>query len=88
MDPIEQRLKTAVVGVGHLGQHHARIYTELPGVQLVAVADVSETRRREVGERLEVPAVGDYRELLGQVDAVSVAVPTVLHHQIARDFLR
>jgi len=88
MDPIEQRLKTAVVGVGHLGQHHARIYTELPGVQLVAVVDVSEARRREVGERLAVTAVGDYRELLGQVDAVSVAVPTVLHHQIARDFLR
>jgi predicted dehydrogenase len=87
MDAVERTLKTAVVGVGHLGQHHARIYTELPGVQLVAVADSAETRRCEVGDRLRVPAVADYRELLGEVDAVSVAVPTLLHHQIARDFL-
>jgi predicted dehydrogenase len=87
MDPAERILRTAVVGVGHLGQHHARLYTELPGVELVAVADVDEARRREVGERLRVPAVADYRELLRQVDAVSVAVPTLLHHQIAKDFL-
>ena len=87
MDAVERALKTAVVGVGHLGQHHARIYTELPGVELVAVADIAEACRSEVGNRLRVPAVADYRELLGQVDAVSVAVPTQLHHQIARDFL-
>jgi predicted dehydrogenase len=80
-------VRVAVIGVGHLGQHHARIYTELPGVELVAVADVAEDRRREVGNRLRVAAVTDYRELLRQVDAVSVAVPTLLHHQIARDFL-
>jgi predicted dehydrogenase len=83
----EPKLKVAVVGVGHLGQHHARIYTELPGVELVAVADIAEGRRREVGGRLRVPAVADYRTLLGKVDAVSVAVPTWLHHEIAREFL-
>jgi len=87
MSATDSTVKVAVVGVGHLGQHHARIYTELPGVDLVAVADVAEARRREVGGRLRVPAVADYRELLRQVDAVSVAVPTLLHHQIARDFL-
>jgi len=87
MDMSQQTLKVAVIGVGHLGQHHARIYTELPGVELVAVADVAEGRRREVGGRLRVPAVADYRTLLGKVDAVSVAVPTRLHHEIARDFL-
>jgi len=87
MDTSQQTLKVAVIGVGHLGQHHARIYTELPGVELVAVADVAEGRRREVGGRLRVPAVADYRTLLGKVDAVSVAVPTRLHHEIARDFL-
>jgi predicted dehydrogenase len=83
----ERTLKVAVIGVGHLGQHHARIYTELPGVELIAVADIAEARRREVGGRLQVPAVADYRELLRRVDAVSVAVPTLLHHRIARDFL-
>ena len=80
-------MKVAVIGVGHLGHHHARIYTELPGVELAAVVDVAETRRREEGGRLRVPALSDYRELLGKVDAVSVAVPTVLHHQITREFL-
>src|SRR5512138_2283756 len=80
-------LKVAVIGVGHLGQHHARIYTELPDVALVAVADLSEARRREVGGRLEVRAVADYRALLGAVDAVSVAVPTALHHEVGRAFL-
>jgi len=83
----DRTVKVGVIGVGHLGQHHARIYRELPGVELVAVADIAEARRREVGGRLGVPAVEDYRKLLGRVEAVSVAVPTVLHHQVARDFL-
>ena len=87
MSASERTVKVAVIGVGHLGHHHARIYTELPGVELTAVVDVAETRRREEGGRLRVPALSDYRELLGKVDAVSVAVPTVLHHQITREFL-
>jgi predicted dehydrogenase len=87
MNASERTVKVAVIGVGHLGHHHARIYTELPGVELTAVVDVAETRRREEGGRLRVPALSDYRELLGKVDAVSVAVPTVLHHQITREFL-
>jgi len=82
------KVKVAVVGVGHLGQHHARIYAELPGVELVAVADTSEARRREIGSRLNVPAVTDYRALVGQVDAVSVAVPTGSHYPIALTFLQ
>ncbi len=88
MDATDRKIRVAVIGVGYLGQHHARIYAELPGVELVAVADTAEARRREVGGRLQVPAVADYRELLRRVDAVSVAVPTRLHHEIARDFLR
>jgi predicted dehydrogenase len=87
MEPTDPKIKVAVVGVGHLGQHHARIYTELPGVELVGVVDVAEARRREVACRLRVPALADYRRLLGTVDAVSVAVPTRLHHEIARAFL-
>jgi predicted dehydrogenase len=87
MDASEPKVRVAVIGVGHLGQHHARIYTELPGVELVAVVDVAEGRLREVGGRLRVPAVADYRAILGKVDAVSVAVPTLLHHEIAQEFL-
>jgi len=88
MDVVESKVRVAVVGVGHLGQHHARIYAELPGIELVAVVDIAEARRLEVGGRLRVPALADYRDLLGKVDAVSVAVPTLDHHGIARDFLR
>ena len=83
-----RKVKVAVVGVGHLGQHHARIYAELPGVELVAVADTSEARRRDLGARLSVPAVSDYRSLIGKVDAVSVAVPTGSHYPIALRFLQ
>jgi predicted dehydrogenase len=78
----------AVIGVGHLGQHHARIYAEMEGVELVAVVDTVEARRREVGGRLKVRALADYRELLGHVDGVSVAVPTAVHAAIAMDCLR
>jgi predicted dehydrogenase len=81
-------VKVAVIGVGHLGQHHARIYAEMPGVELAAVADISGARRREVGGRFKVPAVADYRKLLGAVDAVSVAVPTGSHHEVALAFLQ
>ncbi|HEX7549775.1 MAG TPA: Gfo/Idh/MocA family oxidoreductase, partial [Candidatus Methylomirabilis sp.] len=72
MDVGASKVRVAVVGVGHLGQHHARIYAEMPGVDLVAVADISESRRREVGGRLKVPTGADYRGLVGRVDAVSV----------------
>ena len=88
MDGSAGKIKVAVIGVGHLGQHHARIYTELPGAELVAVADLSEARRRDVGGRLKVPAVADYRSLIGKVDAVSVAVPTGSHYPIALTFLQ
>ena len=80
-------VRVAVIGVGHLGQHHARIYAELPEVELVAVADVSAARGQEIGGRLGVPAVTDFHALLGTVDAVSVAVPTFAHHDIALAFL-
>jgi predicted dehydrogenase len=82
------RVRVAVIGVGHLGQHHARIYAEMEEVELVAVVDTVEARRREVGSRLKVPALTDYRELLGHVDGVSVAVPTAVHAAIALDCLR
>jgi predicted dehydrogenase len=88
MDPADQKVRVAVIGVGHLGQHHARIYAELPGVELVAVVDIAEARRREVGGKLRVPALADHRVMLDKVDAVSIAVPTVQHHAIAREFLR
>jgi predicted dehydrogenase len=80
-------LRTAVIGAGYLGRFHAQKYAALPGSRLAAIADPDATAREKVGRELGVAAVADYRELLGQVDAVSVVTPTPSHHRIARDFL-
>lgn len=82
-----QPVRVGVVGVGYVGHHHARIYSELPGVELVGVVDIDEARLRELGPRHRTYLCRDYRELLGMVDAVSVAVPTLLHYPIAKEFL-
>jgi len=81
------RLRAAVVGVGHLGQHHARILAQIPDVELVAVADSRLDQAQRVAEKTGCRAVADYRELLDQVDAVSIAVPTVMHREVAGAFL-
>ncbi len=80
-------LKIAVVGVGHLGRHHARILSSLPGVTLVAVVDRNRARVDEIAAASGVRALTDYRDLLGQVDAVTIAVPTELHAEIGTAFL-
>ena len=81
------KLKIGVIGVGSLGQHHARALSELPQVELAGVSDINESRVREIAGRHKVPFYADYRELLAKVDAVSIAVPTILHFQIAKDVL-
>ncbi len=80
-------VRVGVVGVGYVGQHHARIYSELPGVELIGLVDIDEARLQELGARHRIQLCRDYRELLGEVDAVSVAVPTLLHYPIAKEFL-
>ncbi|MCG3159203.1 MAG: Myo-inositol 2-dehydrogenase [Acidobacteria bacterium] len=81
------RIKSAVIGVGHLGQAHARIYSTLEQAELVAVCDINEASGRAIAERHGTRFVRDYRELLGEVEAVSVATPTVNHHESACAFL-
>lgn len=83
------RLRVAVIGVGALGRHHARIVSALNGVELVAVADSQAERGQEVANKHNSRWVADYRELLDRniVDAVSVVVPTVAHRAVAGDFL-
>jgi predicted dehydrogenase len=80
-------MRTAVVGVGYLGRFHAQKYAVLPDSRLVGVADPSAAARAAVGAELGVPAHADYRELLGQVEAVSIVTPTPQHFSVARDFL-
>ena len=75
-------LRVGVVGVGALGQHHARVYAQLPGVRLAGVHDASPARAEEVAGRHGSRMFADVGRLLDEVDAVSVAVPTVDHHRI------
>ena len=82
------QIRVAVIGVGHLGRHHARILAALEGASLVAVVDTDADRARTVAETTSTRALGDYRDLAGQVDAVSIAAPTELHHEIAMSFLQ
>jgi len=81
-------LRIAVIGVGHLGKHHARILSSLPGVELVAVVDTNRGRAEEVAAASGTRAAFDSRELLGHVGAVIVAVPTDQHRDVALPFLR
>jgi len=80
-------LRVAVVGVGHLGRHHARILASLSGVKLVAVADTNRARADEIAAAHGTRAAYDARDLAGQVDAVTIAVPTERHCEIALPFL-
>jgi len=80
-------LRTAVIGVGYLGNFHAQKYAAIPGVELVGVVDNDPKRAAEIAAALGTRAYSDHRELIGQVDAVSVVVPTQYHHAVARDFL-
>ncbi|MGH9462544.1 MAG: Gfo/Idh/MocA family protein [Vicinamibacteria bacterium] len=77
------RIPVAVIGVGALGSRHARVYDSLPQAELVGVADIELERARAVAEQYGVSATEDYRELVPQVRAASVTVPTVAHREVA-----
>src|SRR5688572_5135573 len=81
------KIRAAVVGVGYLGRFHAQKYAQSSGCELVAVVDGREEVRNAVAAEVHSSAVGDYRELLGKVDAVSVVTPTPAHFAIAAAFL-
>jgi predicted dehydrogenase len=82
------RLRLAVVGVGHLGKEHARILSQMAGIELVGVVDPRPVQAASVAQRCGTRAYPDHRELLTQVDAVVVAAPTAHHHAVASDFVQ
>jgi len=79
--------RLGVIGVGHLGKHHARIAAGVPGARLTAVADTQRDRAVAAAAAAGAKVFEDYRDLFGQVDAVTVAAPTEKHHEIALAFL-
>ena len=81
-------LRAGVIGVGHLGQHHARLYAALPEAQLIGVTDQSVARARTIADRHGVRVFLTADELLPHVDVVSVAVPTSGHYDVAKACLQ
>ncbi|MBC8791233.1 MAG: UDP-N-acetyl-D-glucosamine dehydrogenase [Tagaea sp. CACIAM 22H2] len=81
------KVRTAVIGTGHFGRYHADKYAKSPLSQFVGVVDADPGTRETVAGKYGVAAFADHRELIGKVDAVSVVVPTVLHHDVARDLI-
>jgi predicted dehydrogenase len=76
--------RVGVIGVGHLGYHHARVYSQLPGVELVGVSDTNEQQLEKVTADFSTEGFLDYEELLDRADAVSVGVPTSLHYAVGK----
>ncbi len=84
---MEKKLRVAVIGVGHLGRHHARLLAGMAGVQLVGVVDIDEKVGGEIAKTYNVSYFKDYKELAGKVDAVTIVVPTSVHHEVAKFFM-
>lgn len=83
-----EKVRVGVVGVGALGQHHARVYASLPEAELVGVVDTYPGRADSVAGPLGTRVFAQYSDLFGKVDAVSIATPTTLHAEIGARFLR
>jgi predicted dehydrogenase len=81
-------INVGVIGVGSIGVHHARIFSGLDGVNLFGIADTDSSKASEIALRYSCRAFSRYRELLGSVDAVSIAAPTPLHFDIGLDCIQ
>lgn len=84
---VRPKLRVAVVGVGYLGKFHAEKYARMPDVELVGVVDASRAQADGIARQYGTQAFYNHIDLMGKVDAVSIAVPTELHYAISRDFL-
>ena len=86
---MENQLRVGVIGVGAMGKNHARIYTELPGVELIGVSDANYRTAEDVAGIYHSKPFADYKELLSsEMDMVSIAVPTSFHHEVALEVAR
>jgi predicted dehydrogenase len=82
------KTRVAVIGVGALGKHHARILAAMPDAELVAIVDINEGRAREIGGLVNAAPFTNASDVLGRVDAVTIAVPTESHLSVALPFLQ
>jgi len=77
-------LRVAVIGVGHLGQHHARIYSSIDDVDLVGVVDIDHERGKEIAEKYDTDFYPDLDDIIDKIDAASIVVPTEDHYEVGR----
>lgn len=80
------KIKTGVIGVGSMGKHHARVLSDLSN--FVAVSDTDEVQGRLISKKYGVKYFSNYKEMLSEVDVVSIVVPTVLHNKVASEAIK
>jgi predicted dehydrogenase len=83
----QDKLRVGVIGVGHIGEYHVQKYNDLSTVDLIGVVDMDPDRAKEIGRRYNVKVFDEYHKILDEVDAVSLAVPTGAHFEVAKDVL-
>jgi predicted dehydrogenase len=84
----ETKIRAAVIGAGHMGQHHVRIYSELPQVDLVGVVDANAARASEMAEKFKTKPFTRIEDILDKIDIASIAVPTIHHLAAAEPLIR
>ncbi len=88
MKPTSSSVKVGVIGIGNMGWHHARVLSLLKDAELVGVADPDENRGKLAIEQFQCQWFKDYNDLICKVDAICIAVPTLLHHKVGLDCLK
>jgi predicted dehydrogenase len=83
-----KKLKIAVIGAGHLGKYHADIYNSLKDSELVGVCDINKERADKIAKAYKISSYPNYKELIGKIDAATIAVPTKEHYAIAKDLIK
>tara|TARA_B100000965_G_scaffold34316_1_gene25322 strand:+ start:1381 stop:2385 length:1005 start_codon:yes stop_codon:yes gene_type:complete len=88
MKPASSPVKVGVIGIGNMGWHHARVLSLLKDADLIGVADPNINRGKLAIEQFQCDWFADYHDLLPKVDAICIAVPTLLHHQVGLECLK
>ncbi len=84
---MNEKVNIGVVGVGHLGQSHARLLKQVASANLVGVFDIDKSKSQNISTELNVKSFGSLKEMMDAVDAVSIVTPTSVHHEIAVRFM-
>ncbi len=82
------KIRTAVIGAGKMGSIHAKVYSQLQQSNLVAVVDIDAEKAQRLSNQYDCPAFADHTDILGKVDAVTIATPTITHMELAKFFIR